>query len=188
MMHLHFCGLSDHICSPDTTIACFVVPVSIFHQPMDQGNLLDAPSFETLKNPEMHSVHCLVDVPPCYESPFNILIPPTIGSEYYTRGYYMTDNELLLSEGRQLGQCGTCMGGSIEKGLRLQVTGIVQVSMENDSGDMMHMLTPTAVSLASEDQVECIGTVHVESITVAPSMDDTMNGTMAATDAETMGM
>jgi hypothetical protein len=147
---------------------------------------LDASSFETLKNPEMHSVHCLVDVPPCFESPFNILIPPVEGSEYYTRGYYMTDNEMLLSEGRLAGDCATCDGGSIKKGLRLQVIGVVQEPWKNDVGLTMHMLTPTAVSVAMDDQVECIGFVQVESLTDAPTTGGTSAGTMGATAVETV--
>jgi hypothetical protein len=148
--------------------------------------LYDNSQFETLKNPEEHSVHCLVDVSVCYESPFNILIPPGEGSEYYTRGYYMTDNELLLSASRLAGMCSTCSDGSIQKGLRLLVTGVVQMDMLGDAGIMNHMLTPTAVSVATDDQVECMELVQVESLTAAPSMGDTTAGTMGVTASETV--
>lgn len=36
-------------------------------------------------------VHCLVDVPVCYESPYNVLIPD--GDNGYTPGYYLSDSE-----------------------------------------------------------------------------------------------
>lgn len=157
---------------------------------------MDAPSVVTLKNPEKHSLHCLVDVPPCFESPFNILVPPGDDEDMYSPGYYMTDNALLLEAGRAAGSpklgCTTCGDdGEMKMGLRLQVVGVVEESVDGN-----HQLTPTKVMVADEDQTECelMGMdegMGMEDMmvgmdaTVVPSMDSSMAETMTETMIET---
>ena len=43
---------------------------------IERGTLLDNPELKTLERPDAHSVHCLVDVPRCYESGFEVLVLP----------------------------------------------------------------------------------------------------------------
>ncbi|CAB9528213.1 expressed unknown protein [Seminavis robusta] len=155
-----------------------------------RGTLLDNPTIETLRNPEAHSVHCLVDVPPCYRSPWNILVPPSGDSEMYSRGYYMTDNELLLESARAAGQrCSTCdEGGTILSALRLQVIGIVQPSEEDLTGLLMHKLSPTQVSVINGVDIVCDGfdNVQVVDATISPTAGGTSGATMIETMVETM--
>jgi len=97
---------------------------------IDLGKLLDAQSVATLENPEEHSVHCLVDVPRCYETPFHVLTEPSLfsGDTTYGPGWAVSDNTVLLTTSRALGDssCTTCEGGgAMKKGLRMEVRGTV---------------------------------------------------------------
>ena len=94
------------------------------------GRLLDAQSFETLENPEEHSLHCLADVPLCFETPFHVLTDPDLfdGATTYGPGWALSDNTMLLEQSRALGDatCTTCTGeGSMAKGLRMEIKGTV---------------------------------------------------------------
>ncbi|CAB9497341.1 expressed unknown protein [Seminavis robusta] len=98
---------------------------------IDFGKLLDAQEFETLNNPEEHTMHCLVDVPKCYDTPFHILSAPLPGDTMmYGPGWAVSNNTELLTLGRQIGDleggCTTCDGtGSLLKGFRAEVRGTV---------------------------------------------------------------
>jgi len=104
---------------------------------------MDYPEFATLENPEEHSSHCLLDVPICYESPFHILTDPRPDNapNTYGPGWAAADNALLITVGRQLGQCDTCTG-ILEKGMRLQVRGTVVT------------LDPPVIDVTSVDYLE----------------------------------
>ena len=65
--------------------SCFsmaqVVNVCIVGYVMDtfcinRGTLLDNPSVKTLRNPELHTIHCLVDVSRCRNSGYEVLRDP----------------------------------------------------------------------------------------------------------------
>jgi hypothetical protein len=87
---------------------------------------MDAPTVVTLKNPEMHSLHCLLDIPACYESPFHILEDPPCPGDLYGTGWAAADNTRLLEAARSEGICDTCGdSGTLEKGFRGEVRGIV---------------------------------------------------------------
>lgn len=97
---------------------------------IDFGVLLDNQKFETLEAPQEHSMHCLVDVPLCYNTPFHILEDPTEEGDSYGPGWAVSDNTELLALGRRLGSkqdgCTTCEGtGTIVKGMRAEVRGTV---------------------------------------------------------------
>ena len=134
---------------------------------------------------QLHSVHCLVDVPVCVGSLFNILIDPDDESSdsSYTEGYYMTSNDLLVAVAHDVGSCSDCTNGydgDIEKGLRLQVTGIVQ-----EDADGKHQLEPTAVMVAEEGQTECDDLSATAAPTAAATATQTMSQTAAPTSAAT---
>ena len=80
---------------------------------------------ETLKEPFTHSVHCLVDVPICSNSNFEVLTAPTDStSGTYSRGYRLTENskQIVLGLARSVGSCSTCVNGydtsKLENGFR----------------------------------------------------------------------
>ena len=102
-----------------------------------RGTLLDKPGVQTLLNPELHSVHCLVDVGVCRNSGFEILAPlfeqtqtAAYCSAYRVGGDSGMDKTLKLA--RQLGNkdagCTTCTGSSIDKGFRALFVGTVSSS------------------------------------------------------------
>lgn len=76
------------------------------------GNLLDNSAVRTLgpDGPIKHSVHCLVDVGRCYNSPFNVLVELENGD--YASAWQMDDNEAVLNHARSIGVCDTCQAGN----------------------------------------------------------------------------
>lgn len=112
---------------------------------IDRGNLLDAPQFETLESPEEHSVHCLIDVPPCYKSPFEVLAKNTNASKAqkkYCRAFRLDTNgrEKAMALGRATGSkdhgCSTCSKetGGQAKGFRATIKGVVLPKLDGDDG------------------------------------------------------
>jgi hypothetical protein len=77
---------------------------------IDRKFLLDRSSIRTLERPELHSVHCLVDVGQCNESPFEILSDPLSGDTLYARGWRLDDatKNRIIDLARTVGSCSTC--------------------------------------------------------------------------------
>jgi hypothetical protein len=93
---------------------------------LERGTLLDNPSVNTLANPEKHTLHCLVDVPRCYDSGFEILGPRNT-STGYCRAFALdaNGNALALTLARNTGDCSTCTKstGGQKVGFRATVKG-----------------------------------------------------------------
>jgi len=92
------------------------------------GTLLDNRSVTTLRNPERHSVHCLVDVRSCINSGYVILKDPAPGEELYTKGWELDESgtQTMVQLGREVGDCDTCTGnGNLREGLRAGILGTV---------------------------------------------------------------
>mmetsp|Transcript_26197 Transcript_26197/g.60878 ORF Transcript_26197/g.60878 Transcript_26197/m.60878 type:complete len:221 (+) Transcript_26197:199-861(+) len=96
----------------------------------ERGTLLDSPSTKTLERPDLHTLHCLVDVSFCHGSGFEILTDPDPGSNQYNRALRLDafGNQEALSLGRHTGRpgsCGTCTGeeGNLSRGFRATVVG-----------------------------------------------------------------
>ena len=89
---------------------------------IDRGTLLDNSRIRTLENPGAHSVHCLVDVGSCVNSPFEVLIEPEVEGDDYSRAFRLTDNSKqdMIQLARQVGTaCSTCTGaGTLRRGFR----------------------------------------------------------------------
>ena len=91
---------------------------------IERGTLLDNPSLTTLEHPDKHTVHCLVDVPRCYESGFEVLALPSKSDTIYCRALKLdaAGNSAALKLARDTGAagggCSTCKGtkGSLKKG------------------------------------------------------------------------
>jgi hypothetical protein len=100
---------------------------------IDRGTLLDGFDTESLVEPERHSIHCLVDVPRCMNSGYQMLLDPTTTSssgDRYCRALELDDhgNQLMLDLARSVGEqgyCTSCRGppGSITSGFRATVYG-----------------------------------------------------------------
>ena len=61
------------------------------HFCIQRGTLLDAPSIVTLEEPDQHSVHCLIDVPSCVNSPYEVRTKK-MNPDAFHRG-----NDLIIS-------------------------------------------------------------------------------------------
>lgn len=96
--------------------------------------LYDDPTVRTLQHPEKHSIHCLVDVPQCADSNYELLLDPAAAptDTLYRRGFVLDDGgkALVQSLARQLGECSTCLGQEQgdhwNLGFRAQIIGSVQ--------------------------------------------------------------
>jgi len=92
------------------------------------GTLLDNPSVKTLEGPDVHSVHCLVDVEQCFKSGFEVLADPEItGESKYCRAYELDGkgNDMVITLARNIGSCSTCnSSGTLKQGFRATIKGI----------------------------------------------------------------
>ena len=109
---------------------------------IDIGRLLDNWSFKTLERPGEHSVHCLADVGACIRSGFEVLLDPTEGERYYTRGWRLDEagTQQVVELARSVGRCSTCTGeGSLRKGFRAALTATI---LDLVSGKCVTFVTP----------------------------------------------
>jgi hypothetical protein len=89
-----------------------------------QGKLFDNPTLDTLLYPQNHSVMCLIDVPDCLASGYEVLVKGS-GMEYQ-RKVLLDSADALLTYARALGVCPSCTGaGTIATGLRATVKGTI---------------------------------------------------------------
>eukprot|EP00996_Jenningsia_fusiforme_P002452 NODE_3281_length_1008_cov_28.840459_g3018_i0.p1 GENE.NODE_3281_length_1008_cov_28.840459_g3018_i0~~NODE_3281_length_1008_cov_28.840459_g3018_i0.p1 ORF type:complete len:281 (+),score=47.00 NODE_3281_length_1008_cov_28.840459_g3018_i0:52-843(+) len=95
-----------------------------------RGALLDNPSLRPQRDPDRHSIHCLVDIDQCVSSGYELLKDPADGDAVYGRWVELdaTGNELVLKLARETGlagPCTTCSGGtgSQTEGFRAAVVG-----------------------------------------------------------------
>ena len=123
---------------------------------IERGTLLDNPSVKTLEEPNKHTIHCLVDVPRCYNSGFEMLRAPPSNSTVtsYCRMFKLdaTGNEAALSLARSAGStaqgCSTCTGAaasSARTGFRATVTG------SYDTDDLRDPKVLAVTSMESSD-------------------------------------
>ena len=94
----------------------------------ERGTMLDNPSLQTLQSPERHSLHCLVDVEPCYNSGFEVLAPAAAGGSGYCRAFDLgsAGTTTMLAFARAQGSCSTCTNPSgLTHGFKAKVVGTV---------------------------------------------------------------
>lgn len=123
---------------------------------IERGTLLDRPSVQTLEGPGEHSVHCLVDVSSCLNTPFEVLSEPTEGSSMYGRGWRVTEETkpVLVDLARQVGTCSTCTGeGSQVRGFRAAMVATVVASANGDTPPLIEVTT--AVSSETDPFASC---------------------------------
>jgi len=111
---------------------------------IERGTLFDNPTVNTLENPGVHSVHCLVDVPQCIASPYEILTDPPAGESLYVRGYQLNEEtkQQVLQLAYSIGSCSTSCTGDLLTGLRVgMVATIVEAGTDT---------TPPVISATSE--------------------------------------
>ncbi|ETV92852.1 hypothetical protein H310_13043 [Aphanomyces invadans] len=84
------------------------------------GTLLDNPTVLTLKGPDVHSIHCLVDVRSCVASKYAILAPPANGSDLYSVKYQLGQDGSTTA--KAYAEAARALGG--KQGFSVTVTGI----------------------------------------------------------------
>lgn len=116
--------------------------------------MLDPP-LPTLVDADKHTVHCLIDVPSCLNSPFEVLIDPQGSSTNYTRGYVLDDasKAAMVDLAKRVGECDTCTGqGSLAAGFRARMTAEVVALADEATG------TPPVISasnIQARQNVDC---------------------------------
>jgi len=87
--------VGDEICAEGFVLDTFCI---------ERNTLLDNPSVFSLERPELHSLHCLVDVASCFTSPFEMLAKEP-GSATFSRGWRFDDagRRAMVALGRKVG-------------------------------------------------------------------------------------
>ncbi|KAL3926260.1 MAG: hypothetical protein SGARI_005667, partial [Bacillariaceae sp.] len=121
---------------------------------IDNGVMIDN-GRTTLEEPQLHSVHCLVDVSVCVATMFEILADPPVegsGSNMYGRGFAIDETqdngagkEAILDVARTAGNksrgCTTCYAdGPQSKAFRAVLTAtVLEVAADKDSPTLIHL-------------------------------------------------
>lgn len=144
---------AEELVGQDVCITGYVVDLFC----LNRGTFLDAPDVKALEFPDQHSYHCLLDVPQCIESGYEVLLDPTGDEMLYSRGIRLTDdgNQLALEVARGQGNpepCTTCTGttGNEEKGFRATVVGTI-----TDIGSSTIPPTVDVAELGSASDLVC---------------------------------
>lgn len=151
------------------------------------GHFLDNDNSVTLKEPEDHSFHCLLDVPVCYNSGFNVLGEKDPQTGLHCLGYRIDDKEAVLTAGRALGSnvksdtheaCNTCSGGASAAvaGYRATVKGTVKELGDGSKGvtgqpllTNIQMLDTSVVCENTAPQTVCLSADDVDQAPVLVS-------------------
>lgn len=131
---------------------------------INRGRLLDKPDLGSLTNPDEHSVHCLVDIPICYDGGFELLMDPVFPESTHCRAYTLDDigRDMVLDHARAIGDCDTCGGmGMQAKGYRATVTG--KVYDMSSKTPTLYVTTvedsavgcPTGATVPNPEQLDC---------------------------------
>ena len=103
---------------------------------LQQNSFMDQPTVQPLLNPELHTLHCLVDLSICRDSGYVILaalseMETTMMAKYCPAyrigGESGFDKTLALARavGNKKGGCSTCKGSELDRGFRALFVGTV---------------------------------------------------------------
>ncbi len=136
------------------------------------GTLLDNPTLRTLQYPDQHSVHCLIQVPSCVASGYNILTtPPTGQTDYVVAVQLDSAGNIKVQEMAALyGICSTCSGnGTIEIGFNATVVGILNNSTDPPTLKVTDFLPASVACNASDTSSQMPQTTPNAAPSVSPS-------------------
>lgn len=124
---------------------------------IQRGTLFDNPQVRTLEDPGIHTYHCLLDVPPCINFGYEILLDPVGNQTLYSRAVRLdsTGNQLALNIGRAQGKAGFCTTcteelGSNSHGFRATAIGTI-----SDLGSSTSPPTLGVMEFGAEDDLDC---------------------------------
>ena len=96
---------------------------------IDKGFMIDN-NLPTLTQPENHSVHCLVEIPFCVDSGYEVLVD--VNASEYQRAVELdsTGNTMVRSLAIQVGRCGSCANrnGGQMYGFAATVVGVLDTN------------------------------------------------------------
>lgn len=141
------------------------------HFCIQRGTLFDNNDVATLgpDGPIVHSVHCLIDVPSCIKSPFELLqdiSPEGETNTQYGRAFRAENNDMLVEYARKVGSCKDGCTGSQERGLQAAVVGEI-VNLGNS-------MTPAMIKVKDvlDTAVGCPEDMGNSTMTVIDDTDD----------------
>ena len=120
---------------------------------LQQNSFMDQPTVQPLLNPELHTLHCLVDLSICRDSGYVILaalseMETTMMAKYCPAyrigGESGFDKTLALARevGNKKAGCNTCKGSEVDKGFRALFVGTV-----DDAGNDLAAVSMDPVEL-----------------------------------------
>ncbi len=101
------------------------------------GNLLDKPTLRSLQYPDQHSSFCLLTVPQCIASGYELLSAPMTAGGDYGRAAKLDamGNYMFTSLALQLGNCSLCSAnGTVVEGLNFTVIGYMANNITSSDG------------------------------------------------------
>lgn len=112
-------NVGDNICVTGYVMDTFCINL---------GRLLDDSSVVTLSSegPPSHSIHCLIEVGKCVNSPFEILTPLDDGSGNFGRAWTLESNTKVIDHAKQVGDCRICQSsGTMSSGYQATIEATV---------------------------------------------------------------
>ena len=129
---------------------------------IERGTLVDNPTVESLsveqKGPFVHSVHCILDVEDCLNSPFHIVPPAEAGDAYFDQGWRLdsASKDLAIATAQAEGVCTNQCTGDQDTGLYLTMKATVK-SLGSNSAPAE--ISATDIQVASPDDDSCNGLI-----------------------------
>jgi len=137
----HALEVGDNLCVQGFVMDKFCIDAV---QMIDNGK-------DTLEKPFEHSVHCLIDLPICYNSDYEVLTDPTTEGGLYSRGYRLTpiSKQSVVELARSAGSCSTCTNGydssKLEDGFRAVLNAtILELATDGGAGPPLIMVNNQA--------------------------------------------
>jgi len=131
---------------------------------LERGTLFDNPTVKTLsaEGPLVHTVHCLIDVPQCVASPYEILLPATVdgmdadNGDGFVRGWRLDDatKEQAIALAKAFGKCQDCTVSTGDAGADDAISNGFHIGMRATITDMGDAGTPPTVSAVSFDNAD----------------------------------
>ncbi|KAL7537848.1 hypothetical protein ACHAWF_005918 [Thalassiosira exigua] len=153
---------------------------------LNLGHFLDNSSAITLQSPELHSFHCLLDVPLCRNSGYVVLTDKNAETGMHCIGYRLDDTDAVVEAGSAAGQkgyCSICTGDESkpEYGFRATVKGVVKELGDGSSGITGAPILENITVV--DESVEKCSTAAADPVCMAPEVSGTPEAT-PATDPE----
>ena len=145
-----------------------------------RGTLVDFPSVKTLENPGKHTINCLVGVPVCYNSGFEVLRRPNSNS-LYCREFKLDDagNLAILRFARKQGSttgCSSCTGNADTSPIdnfRATIFGTYETNGHNSSSSGHEIVRLLTVKDVQHGTIQC--PIHLQTDVCATSTGGTLS-------------